>query len=90
MQLNVAVPETALPSFRLAGRVAVIVTGPAVALMHVAVPKVLSGLLLIETSVGSDTDQVTLLRFDAAALQPPGMPELKARNASEFPGDAAL
>ena len=43
---------------------AVIVTGTAVELMQLAVPKVLPCMLLIETSIGSDTDQTTLLRLD--------------------------
>ena len=43
---------------------AVIVTGTAVELMQLAEPKALPCVLLIETSIGSDTDQITLMRLD--------------------------
>ena len=43
---------------------AVIVTGTAVELMQLAVPKAFPCVLLIETSIGSDTDQITLMRLD--------------------------
>jgi len=63
------------------------VIGTAVALIHVAVPNPVTCALPIETSVLSDTDQITLVRLDCVIAQPAGT-EANAKNCCEFTGVA--
>lgn len=57
--------------------------------MQVAVPKVESCVLLMVTLTGSDTDQVTSVRFDCKALHPAVRLPPHARKRCEFPGGGA-
>jgi hypothetical protein len=58
--------------------------GEAVEFTHVAVPKVESCALLIVALAGSDTDQVTFIRFDAVVEHPDETPP-QARKLWLFP-----
>jgi len=61
LQVSEAVFVTFVPS--PAGTVAVTITGPEVAPLHVAVPKVLPCTLLMLTLMLSETDQVPFVRL---------------------------
>lgn len=71
MQNTDAVPVT-FPLLVLPGKVAITVTGSGVECRHVAVPLVLSWLLLTGTSTGSDVDHVMPKEGTVGAVQPDG------------------
>ena len=58
--------------------------------MQVPVPKVESCALLMVTFTGSDTDQVTFIRFDVTAAHPAGRSPPNATKRCESPGGGAV
>lgn len=96
MQLSVAVPIAVCPEFAEEGKVAVTVIGVLDECMQVARPKLsVRGLPTMVfpmlAFVVSETDHVTLVRFDCmyAQLLEEACPT-KAENCCEFPGAARL
>jgi hypothetical protein len=70
--------------------VAVTVTAPAVAALHVAVPRVESGALLILTFAGSETDHTASNKLPVMNAQPGGTLLINASKCCVFPGEAAV
>ncbi|MGH9555465.1 MAG: hypothetical protein ACRD2Y_06535 [Terriglobales bacterium] len=96
LQLKVAVPTTSRPPFASSGNMAVTVTGLVVEPRHETVPKVSSCALLTMALTGSETDQVTRVRFEAVEVvavvveQLPLMEMPTAENTLEFPGGGTV
>jgi hypothetical protein len=87
LQVSEAVFVTFVPS--PAGTVAVTVTGPEVAPLHVAVPKVGPCTLLMLTLMLSETDQVPFVRLLWDTAHPEVTAEAKALKCCVFPGGGA-
>jgi hypothetical protein len=87
LQVSEAVFVTFVPS--PAGTVAVTVTGPEVAPLHVAVPKVDPCTLLMLTLMLSETDQVPFVRLLWDTAHPEVTAEAKALKCCVFPGGGA-